>query len=180
MRGSNERSKAIKKVIEERLSDNVTEDDLWKFVAEIAQRFPSPAERARKVFAERGERFEKLWRMFLDAVAGARKIGRELELGISDDHGKLEQCLGEAFSIYKKAFSIYEVKPARDLEMRLKSGKTPEEICQEDQRILAIAIAKDIFDWLSSYPKNLDLLYSEETKEACKSLREAKRYRISP
>ena len=49
-----------------------------------------------KRFAVRPERFEKLWRRFLDNVEKARKINAELELETANDNEEIEQCVREA------------------------------------------------------------------------------------
>ena len=133
-----------------------------------------------KRFVERPERFEKLWRMFLDAIGRAREMNAELELETSNDNEEIEQCVREVLSIYQyqEAFSIFDIKLERDLVKRLESSESFKEIFKEDLRMLEMAMAKDFFDWQISYPKydDDDPFYTEEMKETRKALREAKRY----
>lgn len=138
---------------------------------------------APKRFAVRPERFEKLWRRFLDNVR-ARKMNAELELETSSDNEEIEQCVKDVLSIYQsqEAFFISDIKLERDLVKRLESSKSFkeifEEIFKEDLHMLKMSMAKDFFDWQISYPKydDDDYFYTEEMKETSEALREAKRY----
>jgi hypothetical protein len=136
---------------------------------------------APKRFTLRPERFEKLWRRFLDDIR-ARKINAELKLETSNDNEEIEQCVREVLSIYQsqEAFFIPDIKLERDLVKRLESSKSFNEIFKEDLDMLKMAMARDFFDWQIFYPHSDDdaPFYTEEMRETREALREAKRYFI--